>query len=546
MPYLLEVSGSVSSSVDISTISSGSVVLSYDVPGRIDEDYDEWFEDWDADGNETQITRVSLEKGEEVQVIARFTGPDQMPPGEVEVSLLASGVPPANAQSVKRVVILVPTIQDVEVMALDPSLTANADGVTRTMPITITNNGNAPERFDLTLSADWHIGAYLNTPVSEEIDPFGGQTTVMVLMPMENGLLPSFYPISVTARSRTDNTHMNSGQFTLEVPTTFVVDVEDKDMSGQQFTGGADPNTLNFEVFNHGNAMDAFNIELSMDNGVTASIVSGVSDGRTVYIERGTSTNVTISYAFEDSIADGTHRLTLIATSVESISAGSAVSESGEAEFDVGSLGWIRLESGLPIHITEAGTHEIPITIHNQHPEEQSIRLDVSLDSASVFAVDSVRVASIHREFALPSDAQRVVTIEVRVTNTNLANLAENTMTFNVTLEVEGDYDTDSITVAYSVDKYVESEEQGSEGSSDLLKSIAIWALGIIAILALVLVLVKIIMSTEHEDEISSFSRFSAFHICVTDKEANRSTTTKTSVLIYSPQLSQGWSPDSR
>jgi hypothetical protein len=38
MPYLLEVSGSVSSSVDISTISSGSVVLSYDVPGRIDED----------------------------------------------------------------------------------------------------------------------------------------------------------------------------------------------------------------------------------------------------------------------------------------------------------------------------------------------------------------------------------------------------------------------------------------------------------------------------------------------------------------------------
>jgi len=51
MPYLLEVSGSVSSSVDISTISSGSVVLSYDVPGRIDEDYDEWTVRYNVSGS---------------------------------------------------------------------------------------------------------------------------------------------------------------------------------------------------------------------------------------------------------------------------------------------------------------------------------------------------------------------------------------------------------------------------------------------------------------------------------------------------------------
>jgi len=51
MPYLLEVSGSVSSSIDISTVSSGSVVLSYDVPGRIDEDYDEWFARYNESGS---------------------------------------------------------------------------------------------------------------------------------------------------------------------------------------------------------------------------------------------------------------------------------------------------------------------------------------------------------------------------------------------------------------------------------------------------------------------------------------------------------------
>lgn len=51
MPYLLEVSGSVSSSVDISTISIGSRVLSYKVPGRIDEDYDEWYTRYNESGS---------------------------------------------------------------------------------------------------------------------------------------------------------------------------------------------------------------------------------------------------------------------------------------------------------------------------------------------------------------------------------------------------------------------------------------------------------------------------------------------------------------
>ena len=51
MPYLLEVSWSVSSSVDISTVSSGSVVLSYDVPGRVDERHDEWHQIYNETGS---------------------------------------------------------------------------------------------------------------------------------------------------------------------------------------------------------------------------------------------------------------------------------------------------------------------------------------------------------------------------------------------------------------------------------------------------------------------------------------------------------------
>ena len=128
----------------------------------------------------------------------------------VEISLFVQGVAPANAQSVERIYIDVPAVQNVEVTASESSMTALADGNMRTMSITIRNDGNAPEIFDISLDADWHIGASLSAQSTEPIEPFGDEVEVMVVMDMPEGLMPNFYPISVTANSQTESTYRAS------------------------------------------------------------------------------------------------------------------------------------------------------------------------------------------------------------------------------------------------------------------------------------------------------------------------------------------------
>jgi len=473
----------------------------------------EWYEDWDGDGNETQLMQMSLNKGEEKFITARFHAPAANPPGMVEISLYVQGVAPANAQSVERIYIDIPAIQDVKVTAYESSMTALADGNMRTMSITIRNDGNAPEIFDLSLDADWHIGASLATSITEPIEPFGQEVDVTVIMTMPQGLMPNFYSITVTATSQTDSTYSSSGLFILEVPTTFIVEVENKDLTGQSFSAGTQSRTMNFEIFNHGNAIDAFNVELSMDDGIIAEISAGLSEndmaGRTVFIDPQTSTNVTVIYSFASGVM-GMKELVVSATSVNGLETGQSITATGVADFQVGSLGWIRLESGVPVHITEPGPHMLSVTVHNQHPTaNQEIRLSVSTDSEADFNLRWVRVVNTDQQFELEPDAIRIINIEVYVTDENLLNLAGDTMVFTATLTVEATDDNADHDILFSVDKYVAAES--SEGSNDfgsLAKSIVTWALGIILILALGVVLVKILVSTEHEDEISSLGGY--------------------------------------
>ena len=464
-----------------------------------------WFEDWDEDGNLTPLTQMQLAKGEERVVTARFTAPAQNEPGMVEISLLVQGVAPVNAQSVEKIFIEIPAIQSATVTPESSSMTALADGNKRTMSITVRNDGNAAEIFDLSVSADWRIGATLATAVTEPIEPFGQEVEIMVIMDMPQGLAPEYYPITVTATSQTDSTYTASGQYTLEVPTTYIVEVEDKDLSGQSFSAGAESRTMKFEIFNHGNAMDAFNIDLAMDAGVMAEFYEGVTDGRTVFIPPQTSTNVTISYSFDDGV-QGNKQLTMTATSVNGLENGQTVSSSGEANFQVGTLGWIRLEAGPVVHITEPGPHLISVTVHNQHPSSiQDIRLSVSTDEDAVWNTRYVRVISDDQQFELPPDQIRIINIEVFLTAENLANFADDTMVFTATLMVEATDDNAQISMQFSADKYV-AEESSSDGGGfgALAANVATWVAGILVILALGVVLVRILVSTEHEDEISS------------------------------------------
>ncbi len=471
----------------------------------------EWLEDWDEDGNLSPTNQVTLSKGAEKIVTARFIAPEEVPPGVVEISLVASGVPPASAQSVERIYIEIPGTSSVSVEAGVSMITAEANGYIRTVEMIVKNNGNSPESFDLSVDADWHIGAYLTSMITEQVDPFGGEAVVMVMMPMPQGLLPSFYPISITATSQNNQFISGSGSFTLEVPVTYIVEVIGDDMTDQSFgAGGDNDRTLNFEVFNHGNQDDSFQVSLSMDTGVIASISNGlVDDNNTAWIPPGTSTNVTLSYRFAAG-TQGMRTLTLTAVSNAADSASQSAQAVGVVNFQVGSVGWIVLDPSAPLSIVDSGTYLMNISIRNRHPsQQQRIRLSVDQGEA-VYYIDRVRVSTSHQEFLLAPDEMRVVHIEIWVTDTNLANLVEDEMTFNITLTAEADDDVATLTIPLVVKHKALSSGSADDESNfaSLAKTIVLWSIGILVVVFLLAALVIVLRSTEVEDEISTLSGY--------------------------------------
>ena len=471
----------------------------------------EWLEDWDEDGNLSPTNQVALGKGVEKIVTARFTAPQEVPPGEVEISLVASGVPPASAQSVERIYIEIPGTSSVSVEAGQSTITAEANGYIRTVEMVVKNNGNSPESFDLSVDADWHIGAYLPTMITEQIDPFGGEAVVMVMLPMPEGLLPSFYPISITATSQSNQFISGTGSFTLEVPVTYIVEVVGDDMTDQTFSaGGVDDRTLNFEVFNHGNQDDFCQVSLNMDEGVIASISSGLVDAEnTAWIPAGTSTNVTLLYRFAAG-TQGMKTLTLTAVSNAADSAGQSVQAAGEVYFQVGSVGWIVLDPSAPLSIDDSGTYLMNISVRNRHPsQQQRIRLSVDQGEA-VYYIDRVRVSTSDQEFLLSPDELRVVHIEVWVTDTNLANLVDNEMTFNITLTAEADDDVASLIIPLVVKHKAMGSGSGDDESDfrQLAKTVVLWSIGILVVVFLLAALIIVMRSTDVEDEISTLSGY--------------------------------------
>ena len=472
----------------------------------------EWLEDWDEDGNLSTTNQVSLAKGAEKTVIARFSAPAEVPPGEVEVSLVASGVPPASAQSVERIYIEIPGTSSVSVEAGESEITAQANGYIRTVEMIVKNNGNSPESFDISVNADWHIGAYLTSQITEQIDPFGGEAVVMVVLPMPQGLLPSFYTISITATSPNNQFISGTGSFTLEVPITYIVEVVGDDMTDQSFgAGGVNDRTLNFEVFNHGNKDDFFEVSLTMDDGVIASISNGlVDDDNTAWIPAGTSTNVTLSYRFAEG-TQGMKTLSLTAVSNQAQAEGQSVQAEGEVNFQVGSVGWIVLDPSAPLSISDSGTYLMNVSVRNRHPSQQQ-RIRMSVDEGdAVYYLDRVRVSTSDQEFLLAPDELRVVHIEVWVTDTNLANLIEDEMTFNITLTAEADDDVATLTIPLLVNHKALSSGANDGDDSNfaaMVKSVVLWGIGILVVIILLAALVMVLRSTEVEDEISTLSGY--------------------------------------
>ena len=395
------------------------------------------------DSNGTLVTSLEMGITDEFELTALVTAPDEITPGTYSITLLANGRAPANFVADWTIFIEVPVHHDLVLIPEVTEIMAPADGFLRLVEIMMVNNGNSEEAFDLSVLSDWKLGLSLNAEQSLGIDPFGGDSTVMLLLPMPYGTANETYEIFVLAGSQDGSGYQSSVRLLLTVPVTNLVEVEDLDMLQEVFRGGDDARTVNWEITNNGNVNDAFTIGFETSHPDVWVQADGLTNGRTPYIAPGSSLNLTVRYAFGDN-AFGDRDITLIATSVEAAEDDLVVTGSGTAEFQVGNQGWIGLfPTNSPMTITESGDdYALVFTVTNNHPtDDQLLRADIDRNSDIFFNIFDARVHQDDRDFVLPSQESRSITVFLTVSEENLNNLAENEMSFDITLEVDGDVD---------------------------------------------------------------------------------------------------------
>ena len=437
------------------------------------------------DANGEVITSLSMNITDEFHLTARVTVPDEIAPGTYPITLLASGRAPANFVADWTIYIEVPVLHD---LVLEPEVSvimAPADGILRLIEIRLVNNGNSEEAFDLSVLSDWKLGVSLNADQTLGIDPFGGDSTVMLLFPMPYGIANETYEIFVIASSQDDpetevdesDGYQTSVRILLTVPVTNIVDVEDLDLTAEVFRGGEDARTVNWEIFNNGNINDAFYISFETSHPDVFVQATGLTGGRTVYVEPGASVNLTIRYSFDYS-ANGEREIELIATSVEADKLGNTASGSGIAEFQVGAQGFFQILPPAELVITEGGDdYALLFTVVNLFPEDQLLSADVNRNSELFFNIIDARVDAGDRDFVLLANQSRVITVLLEVSDANLDNLMENQMSFDLVLEVDGDRDKVSMAGTVTLVKPV-PEETGPD-----VEETAWWAGNIIFLL---------------------------------------------------------------
>ena len=459
----------------------------------------------DAEVNGSEISFMQLHKGQSEDFWAEFTAPTEISPGLTEVTILSSGQSPATAQNSRKINIEIPQVHDLTMVASEDSVTAYADMYTRTVEVELTNNGNAPERFDLEVTADWRLDASVSQPMTEEIGPFGDSTAIYVVMPMPYGIRPDTYFINLKATSQTDSTFFLTQQIELIVQPTYLINVEDVNMTGQTFQGGADPKTISFEVTNNGNDYDEFVIELDTPSGMNAQIIPSeqYDPAAPPSVEKGASVNVTIQYWFDT----GTNGMLELVVSASSVQSGEISGASGSATFQVGTQGWIELTPGGIVNLNSDGWILANLTIHNRHTtNSQFIRLDVQNGPWRDFS--SARVQSEDTSFVLDVDQKRTASVKFTLTETQYMNIPEGGQIFNITVVATGDDDVSQTIVQVNVLR----EGSGADTAADESLSwgnIFAFIVGGIVIIALISLLVKIVISTNREeDEIVSLAGY--------------------------------------
>jgi len=280
---------------------------------------------------------------------------------------------------------------------------------------------------------------------------------------MPYGIENETYQIWVHATSQINPEYQRSVQLLLTVPETYLIDVPDLDLTEEVYRAGDDPRTMRWEVWNNGNMPDRFQISFETSHSDISVFAKDLNNGKTDWIEPGSSVNLTISYAFAQG-ADGDRTVTLIADSQQAGTVGQTVSAQGDADFKVGKVGWLLVlpPAGGIVVIEDRGDVTLEFSVQNLHTtSEQLMRADIDRNSEPelFFNVLDVRVDSEDRDFVLPAGATKIVTVTVDVNQENLDNLANNTMTFNVILSVDSDIDKVSVSTPIQLVKTIQEED---------------------------------------------------------------------------------------
>ncbi len=436
---------------------NGNQVATWNLGGAFDTN--EWpaqYIQWYDSSNGDAISLLNSSINEEFILNAEITVPEGLAPGIYTLTLIANGRAPAIFQSETVLYIEVPVYHNLVIAPITNSLMAPANGYGKIVEIFLINNGNTEESFDITVTSDnYRLKATSSAELTPGIPANGGDTSISLLLPMPKGILNGTYRITIYATSTINPDYTSSSNIYLTVPVTNLVEIPDLDMTEEIFSAGSDDRTLRWEILNTGNIADSFEISFSHTSDVYTS-AQGLNEGRTPYIKPGSSYNISLSYSFGEN-ADGTRIITLEATSVEASKNDILVVGSGEALFNVGTVGWLRVltppTDSDAMDITEAGDeYSLQYTVLSMHPtDDQQVRSEVELENQ--YTVYSARIGEEDRDFVLKAGESRSVTIYLDIREEDLENLNMDQLDFDVSLLVTSELDVSKRTTSISLTK---------------------------------------------------------------------------------------------
>jgi uncharacterized membrane protein len=451
-----------SSIIDLQVQNTGNKNGKFSLTGAFPADRPQWLP-WlsinykdqfgiDIPRDNNNFQSVELTKGEIMDLKVELIAPENTFPGLFDVQLEINGIEGTSTQFKLPLSVEILTQYDLQMTTETQTLSSPADGFQEIIPVTLINNGNTLEVFDLQLLGDaWLLGATLSSTQTLPLEAYGlDPSGVNIILPMYEGIEPGDYTLILTATSINDINYEGELYFTITVEDTRKVEVESRDLREQSYRGGQQEESITFQVNNTGNVEDQYVIELEVPFGMDAYVASiGMNGITTPLIQPGTSFNVTVSFTF-DTLAEGDFNLGVIAKS----SFNENVKATGTAKYIVGNLGWIKLllsseidvqlddeEPGkvYVLHVNEAGEYYLNLQVFNKHYTEQEIRIDFDDQiSASYFGVQVDEYTS---AFNIRDNDNENIALKVTIPKSTLLSLQSESLIVNLTVWVESDLD---------------------------------------------------------------------------------------------------------